>query len=511
MQFVFYPDHQYACANVSHCPHLGGAALGALVNAATGQDEYVHMILGQLDFERDQNSKLFEENKQLKKQVEQLKLELKVERQSKFATSASQEEQPCQHPAAGGQPKKRGAPVGHPGWFRPTPTEYDQLIDVDAPSHCPHCGGLVHLFPAVDPYDHWQEDVVDGLYQVVLYRHPAARCDDCRDWVQQPGEGEILGSRIGPQLRSWAVYLRNGIGISYRKVPKVLEELLEVTFTPVALLGFEKMLATAAEPLVDDIAKKIGSSDGPVHADETYWILNGGRSFYWVHGTDKFIHFQFDTSRAGEVSRDVLGPHFDGTLVTDCYAGYEAHQAGAKQKCLTHLARTARDWQKIVPVESAAFTFFADVKEWVRRGCRFYHQRRRGELTPRQLRREESWLRKELLRLQACPLDHEKAWTLQGRIQKHSDEWLVFVDDPRVPPTNNLAERALRPLVVLRKITFGHRTEAGAQRMAKLMTIQETAQRHGRRPTDIFYRLYTRPPNQVLRYLYAGRKPSTAR
>ena len=64
---------------------------------------------------------------------------------------------------------------------------------------------------------------------------------------------------------------------------------------------------------------------------------------------------------------------------------------------------------------------------------------------------------------------------------------------------------------MLRKVTFGHRSEAGAKRMAKLMTIQETAKCHVRRPTDIFYRLYTRPPNQVLRYLYAGRSRSSRR
>jgi transposase len=264
------------------------------------------------------------------------------------------------------------------------------------------------------------------------------------------------------------------------------------------------MLADRSEPLVDDIAKKIASTDGAVHADETYWTLDAERAFYWVHCTETYVHFQFDTSRAGEVSRNVLGPYFEGTLVTDCYAGYEAHRAKAKQKCLAHLSRTARDWQKVVPPESLAGQFFTDIREWVRRGCRFYRQRSRGELLDESLAAEERWLREELRRLETCPLDHDKALTLQGRIRKHAGQWLVFVDDPRVPPTNNLAERILRPLVVLRKITFGHRSESGAVRMARLMTIQETAKRHGRRPTDIFYRLYTRPPNRVLRYIYAG-------
>lgn len=505
MGFCFYPEHEYGCLHVADCPHLGGAALGSLVIAAGEQEEFRRMLFGQVDYERAQTSRLLDENEKLKAEVEQLKLELKVERRSKFATSADNKpDSPQTADAHDALPKKRGAPVGHPGWFRPMPTEYDRLIEVDAPGRCPHCGGCVHLFGKVDPCDHLQEDVVDGVYQVVLYRHPAARCDDCRSWVKQAGEGEIPGSRIGPRLRAWAVFLRNGIGISYRKVPMALEELLGVSFTAAALLGFEKMLARRGKPLVDDIAKKIASTDGAVHADETYWTLDAHRAYYWVHCTEAYAHFQFDTSRAGEVSRNILGPYFDGTLVTDCYAGYEAHRAKAKQKCLAHLARTARDWRKIVPPRSLADEFFTAVGEWVRRGCRFYHQRARSELSAESLAAEATWLRAELRRLETCPLDHEKALTLQARIRKHVGQWLVFIDDPRVPPTNNQAERTLRPLVILRKITFGHRSESGATRMARLMTIGETAKRHRRRPTDIFYRLYTRPPNQVLRYLYAG-------
>lgn len=73
-----------------------------------------------------------------------------------------------------------------------------------------------------------------------------------------------------------------------------------------------------------------------------------------------------------------------------------------------------------------------------------------------------------------------------------------------MPPTNNEAERALRPLVVLRKITFGHRSDAGAVRMARLMTVAETAKRHSHRPSDIYYRVFTRSLGQVLQRLDDG-------
>lgn len=370
--------------------------------------------------------------------------------------------------------------------------------------HCPHLGGAALSTLVDEASDHLQEDVVGNLHQVVLYRHAAGRCRECRRWVRQAGPGEILGSRIGPRMRALAMYLRNHIGISYRKVPQALEEMFGFSFVPASLMAFEKVLAEMAEPLSEDIAKKLGSSDGAVHADETYWTLNGERAYCWLHATTQYVHFQFDSSRAGEVSRNVLGSGFTGTLVTDCYSAYHAHEAGAKQKCLAHVARRAHKWQRLTTLGSADHAFFEDVKQWVKRGCEFHRRRVRKELSPEALAAEDSWLRAELSRLETCPLEHEKALTLQARLQRHHDEWLVFVADPRVPPTNNLAERKLRPLVVLRKVTFGHRTEAGARRMAKIMTVQETAKAHGHKVSDFFYYLQTHSPSQSLRHLYSG-------
>ena len=116
---------------------------------------------------------------------------------------------------------------------------------------------------------------VIGCYRVVLYRHEAARCEDCSKVARKPGDGEILNSLIGPHLRSNAIYLRNVIGISYLKIPQAIEELFKITFRPAALIGFETMLANNAKPVVDDIAKNLGSSDEAVHPDETYWTLSG--------------------------------------------------------------------------------------------------------------------------------------------------------------------------------------------------------------------------------------------
>ncbi|WP_404307785.1 IS66 family transposase [Neorhodopirellula lusitana] len=508
--FCFYPKLEHSCGNVQHCPHLGGAALGTLVQIANHSEQTREDSLRTIRVLEKRNSELLHCVVDLESQLAQAKLELKLERQNRFATGKQRKsggessEQDTAVPPTESSAKKRGAPVGHPGWFRPTPAEFDWEIKVPAPKRCPHCKASTRVLANVDPGQHLQEDIVEGVYRVVLYRHPACRCDACDCLVERPGRGELLNSRIGPNLRAKAVYLRNVIGISYRKVPRAIEELFHIRFTPAALIGFESCLADLAQPIVQDIVKKLSSSDGAVHADETYWTLDGERAYYWVHGDEKFIHFQFDTSRAGVVSRNLLGDDFTGTLVTDCYSGYFAHVAGAKQKCLAHIARTARDWQKLTSEGTADYQFFENIREFVSRGCRLHRQRQSGKLTKKKMATEKAWLEARLEYLATCDIEHEKAVTLQGRLLRHYSEWLVFVDDARVPPTNNLAERSLRPMVVLRKITFGHRSEAGAQRMATLMSVSETARRHGHRASDIYFELLTRPPNKVLERLYSG-------
>jgi hypothetical protein len=504
MDFVFYPKHEHRCPHVGHCPHLGGASLGTLVLAANEQNEYLSMLHGQLDAERRSTAALIEENERLQQQVQQLQRELKAERQQRFCKDRAAKDKVNQLPASPAtHGKKRGAPFGHPGWYRPQPAKWDKVVDVPAPDRCPYCGGVVRSHPHLDSYDHVQEDVADGRRVVVLYRHAAARCRGCRNWVKQAGAGELLGSKVGPHARAMAAFLHNEIGVSARKVPRAVEGLTQLTFTAAALLGFETKLAQRAKPLVEDIASKISSTDGAVNADETYWSLAGKRAYYWIHAAGPYIHFRFSVSRAGKVSRQMLGADFSGVLVTDCYSGYDAHPARAKQKCLAHLTRTARDWQKVVPQDSRAWQFFEDIQAWVTRACRLH--RLRDTLASEERALETNWLRREQQRLETTDaIDHDKARRLQGRLCRYRAEWLVFLDDSNVPPTNNRAEQLLRQLVILRKLTFGHRRLTGARITARLMTVKETAKQHGHRVLDFFYRLAVDPPRRVLRLLYSG-------
>ena len=162
MTFSFCPNHEHKGPNVSHCPHLGGAALGTLVLLANEQELSRRALYASLDAARTRGDRLFEENQRLQKELDQVKLELKLERQNKFATNKQKQDSdgPADTPnasvaasAAATDKKKRGAPVGQPGWFRKTATQYDWAVDVAAPEECPHCSGIVRVFEEAAPIE----------------------------------------------------------------------------------------------------------------------------------------------------------------------------------------------------------------------------------------------------------------------------------------------------------------------------------------------------------------------
>lgn len=128
--YTFYPRKDDACPNAKHCPHAGGASIAVLVLEANDNEQCRRFLHGTIETERERNTELFLQNQRLQAELDRVKLELKLERQNKFATnSKSQDESNHEdletEQGPGEASAKRGAPVGHPGWFRPTPQEYD--------------------------------------------------------------------------------------------------------------------------------------------------------------------------------------------------------------------------------------------------------------------------------------------------------------------------------------------------------------------------------------------------
>ena len=168
---------------------------------------------------------------------------------------------------------------------------------------------------------------------------------------------------------------------------------------------------------------------------------------------------------------------FDGVLVTDFWAAYNAF-ATERQCCLVHLLRELEkvDQENRSPVWQG---FAKMLRRLVRDGIRL---RKRTDFTPEKYRSRIRRLDRRLMELARGQYADADARRLAARLLKHADQLFTFLDYPEVTFDNNLAERMIRPAVILRKISQCNRSEKAAAVQAVLMSVYRTLKLRGHDP-----------------------------
>jgi hypothetical protein len=215
-----------------------------------------------------------------------------------------------------------------------------------------------------------------------------------------------------------------------------------------------------------------------VHADETSWRIAGRNDWLWTICDPRHTLYHIDPSRGGRVIRRLLGGAFDGTLVSDFYSAYNTVKC-PKQKCLTHLLRELRETAARSP-PFAAGRFYRTCKRLARE--LLGHKKRWDELDDQTYTRLGRRLEQRLSDLTAA---HRRdadpdACRLAEQLSRHREQLTAFLWERAVQGTNNAAERALRPMVVSRKISGGSRSPRGARATAIVSSVLHTARQQGR-------------------------------
>ena len=392
--------------------------------------------------------------------------------------------------------KKRGAPVGHPGWSRTIPTRIDRIVTVPTPLVCPHCGAN-DLTSEHTIHEHIQEDIVIKPRTIVTkFVHEEAFCHHCNRTVAATDEDEIPNAPIGPFAKSTAGYLRYVVGIPYRKVQHILDDLFGLSCVPASLVGFDRKAAKRGEAIYEDIRQKIRASD-VVHADETSWRNDGKGHFVWFAGNEDLAFFHIDRHRSAKVAKNIFGHDFDGVLVRDRYAAYNGIGLDW-QACLAHIITNAKDISRehaLLPKDKqvGAVTDFCDrIIDLCSRACDVAKRLKSGEIPWEQAMDIEKQLDTELFNIVSQPLGFKPAETLRTYLNSTNRKHLfTFLRIPGVPPTNNHAEQSLRNMVIFRKICFGTRSDSGLKTHSIIPTLIQTAKRQGVHPREYLHILHT--------------------
>jgi transposase len=237
-----------------------------------------------------------------------------------------------------------------------------------------------------------------------------------------------------------------------------------------------------------------------VHADETSWRTAGSNRWLWTACDPRRTLYHVDASRGGKVIRRLLGGAFGGTLVSDFYAAYNTVNC-RQQKCLTHLLRELRETAARSP-PFAAGRFYRHCKRLTRDLLDL--KKRWEQLDDQAYAASAARLERRLANLADT---HRRdadadARRLAERLSRHREQLTAFLWERGVDGTNNAAERALRPIVVTRKVSGGSRSPAaGAKATAVLASLLRTARQQGR---DVMETL-----KQLLINSWAGKEPGT--
>lgn len=375
--------------------------------------------------------------------------------------------------------KKRGARNGHDGHARERPARIDRTETHQLPA-CPDCGGDLHRTGRTRT--RVVEDIPDDL-KAEAVEHTIHRdwCPHCRKQVEPKVPDALPQCTLGHRTLALAAWLYYGLAVTISQIVTVFNCHLQLRLTPGGLLQMWHRLADVLQPWYEQI-RRCCLDAGVLHADETGWRVEGRTWWLWCFSSADATCYQLDRSRGHPALDRFFAAEFDGVLVTDFWAAYDA-VARLQQKCWPHLLRDLKE------VDAGAENG-GDWPDFTKRLRRLYGDAiRLAAARPRvpadAYDRRHALLQGRMIDLAAADWVNPHARRLAKRLEKHGEFLLTFVEFDGVPADNNQAEREVRPAVLMRKASYGNQSARGAATRAVLMSVYRTLKRRGHDPLQV--------------------------
>jgi len=426
------------------------------------------------------------------------KLERELERSRKRGSQAGKRKgQRPQGKQGAGAPAHRKPPDGD---------QVTEHQDVEVSGGCPCCGGQLEHEGWEDA---WVTDIPEPRPQVKHYRVQVCRCKGCGASVRgrhpdvAPDQRGATAHRAGDRVMALAHWMHYDRKVSQRNVAVIVHELTGVKITQGALAHNACRRAQQLEGDYQAERERIRNSD-VAHTDDTGWRVAGHNAQLMAFATDTGDHpttvYQIRQRHRNDEVREVLPEDWDGVMVTDRGKSYDAKcfEGVKQQKCQFHLLQSG---DKVLDTaRGTARQFCERLEQLSREAIELWHQRKASKISLAQYMRAS---RKLLLQidehLEPRDLGDADAQRLLNELGRHHKQGNLFrfLVDPRVSPTNNLAEREIRPEVIGRKVSGGSKSWNGARTRERLSTITRTE--HRRNPGDAVSAIYHRMRNARLR------------
>lgn len=268
--------------------------------------------------------------------------------------------------------------------------------------------------------------------------------------------------------------MRYVLNLPYNKMARLLNDIHKARVSEGALVKYVKKAAGLFGKEYERIKREMKEM-ASCHYDDTGQRIAGDNRWLWVFINKEAVLYYTSKSRSKNVVVEILGEDYEGVTVQDFYPSYDG-APGKKQKDWAHLIKDARELAEKKEPPPRAEELYEGLK-------RIYHKAKEAaeNLDTEEERKKvhHSFVRK-LKALAKRTYRHYEVKRLAKRVMKYRYELFTFILLPGVEPTNNIAERALRPCVVQRKISGCHRTEEGAFNRDVVMSAMGTMELQGK-------------------------------
>lgn len=442
---------------------------------------------------------LWRENAELRARVEELERRLGMNSQNSSRPPSSDGPDGERAKTKGSGKRKPGGQPGHEGHHREllAVQEVNKVIAVK-PQTCRNCGQKLNGEDA-EPTRHQVWEIPEIRPYVEEFQLHGLRCPDCGAFTRGSLPEGVPAGAFGPRLQATIAILSGVYRMSKRSVESILADFFHI---PVSLGSIPACETAVSEALAEPVneAREYAQSAEVLHADETGWRENNKKAWMWVAVTSAATVFLIHAKRGQEAARELLGA-FGGVLVSDRWSGYNFY-SGIRQWCWAHLRRDFTAFSEYTGTAGEIGKALLDNCDQM---FQWWHRVRDGTLK-RTTFRQYMWR----LRAQVEALLREGAQCGQKKMERSCKRILkgarflwTFVRVEGVEPTNNAAERAVRPGVQWRRGSFGTQSADGSRFVERIMTAAATCKQQQRNVTEYITqaciaRLHGRPIPSLL-------------
>jgi len=412
----------------------------------------------------EENEVLKEENKKLKKELEKVRKEFE-EFKSKHALTVSNLRKVLKIKAN----SKRiaapiGAHIGHKGYARHIPERIDKVRELN-PKRCPHCNTKLGKTQEIRSRHITDIKLISKAINTRFDIH-RKYCPTCKKLVESEVKEALPHARFGLNLMLLVMYLKLGLRLPCNKICDYFITMYDLSISEGEIINILRQLAVAFGDYYSYL-EKIVKIARVKHSDTTSWRVDGKNYFAWVFIAYGVVLYKIRKRNNHKVGLCFLGKQKNNILVVDRHAAFRtlAEKTGfLLQLCWSHILEDSKELAREFGAEG-----------------RYVHKRLKeiyalaNGLDHKGTAEMVQQLNGEMFQL---TIQHYKHSIIRKFVHnlyyRDGNNLFRFVTDPEVDSTNNISERELRALVIIRKISNGSRSTRGANATAMLLSIVQT-------------------------------------